>query len=60
VSGTGSLFVSVVGEVVFFRPGGKIARVGCHRRNREVPSTLVKIVLDTLGVTLSEWVRALG
>jgi hypothetical protein len=47
-------------EVVFFRPGGRIARVGCHRRNREVPSTLVKIVLDTLGVTLSEWVRALG
>lgn len=46
-------------EVVAYRPGGRIARIGRHTRNREVPSTLVQRVLHLVGVTLGEWVRAL-
>jgi hypothetical protein len=47
-------------EVVIFRPGGKIARLGRHTRNREVPSTLVRSVLERLGVTFGEWAAAIG
>lgn len=46
-------------EVVAYRHGGKIARIGRHTRNREVPSTLVQRVLHQVGVTLGEWVAAL-
>ena len=47
-------------EVVVYRPGGKIARLGRHTRNREVPSALVRSVLERLGVSFGEWVAALG
>lgn len=47
-------------EVVAYRPGGRIARIGRHTRNREVPSTLVQRVLHQVGVTLAEWVGAVG
>ena len=47
-------------EVVAFRTGGRIARIGRHTRNREVPSMLVQRVLHQVGVTLAEWVEALG
>jgi ketosteroid isomerase-like protein len=46
-------------EVVVYRPGGKIARLGRHTRNREVPSALVRSVLERLGVSFGEWVAAM-
>lgn len=46
-------------EVIVYRPGGKMARIGRHTRNREVPSTLVQRVLHQVGVTLSEWLASL-
>jgi hypothetical protein len=46
-------------EVVIYRAGGKIARVGRHTRNREVPATLIRSVLDRVGVSFPEWFAAL-
>lgn len=46
-------------EVVVYRHGGKLARIGRHTRNREVPSALVQRVLHQVGVTLAEWINAL-
>ncbi len=47
-------------EIVAYRPGtgARIARIGRHTRNREVPSALVQRVLQQFGVMLAEWVEA--
>ena len=47
-------------EVVVHRPGGKIARLGRHTRNREIPTVLLRGVLERLGVSFQEWLAALA
>jgi hypothetical protein len=46
-------------EVVVYRTGGRIARLGRHVRNRELPTGLVRGVLERVGVTFGEWFAAL-
>lgn len=46
-------------EVVIYRSGGKIARLGRHTRNREVPTTLLRGVLERVGISFPEWFAAL-
>lgn len=47
-------------EVVVHRAGGKIARLGRHTRNREIPTVLLRGVLERLGVSFQEWRAALA
>jgi hypothetical protein len=46
-------------EVVIYRAGGRIVRLGRHVRNREVPSVVVKSAIERLGISFAEWISAL-
>ena len=45
-------------EVTVYRAGGRIFTLGRHRRNDEVSSLIVKLLLKRLGISPQEWLKA--
>ena len=45
-------------EVLFYRPGGRHAVVGRHKANPEISTSLIRIILKKLGISVREWLEA--
>ncbi len=47
-------------ELVLFRPGGRVTTIGRHKRNPLVSAAAIRRVLKALGITVEEWLGAMG
>ena len=47
-------------EIVVFRSGGHHFRLGHHKRNSYVPTTVIKNLLKHVGITFEQWLDAIA